>query len=282
MTQINPTASAFPFERIEAMNIQNLGTGKYAGFSSLRDRLGNAYQELASGNDYKKNTRDLRIIQAAVVTVSAIATGFTNGFAHRDKIGDEASFGLAILIVAFVERFYFVLRHGLTTTYQAGKQRFYALLCYRAIQITMIFNAAILTAWIVGLAVPAWLELWNHWSIAFHFGLALIGVQAVRDSDSVVENKMLELKAATAAQDIITAQRTAAVGNPIVLIFARIRGFFDAVGLALRLLFRRGSFAREYLSQIDAIAPPASTSSTQRRPGFVNQNPPPKAPARWI
>ena len=56
------------------MNIQNLGTGKYAGFSSLRDHLGNAYQELANGGDYKKNTRDLRIIQAAVVTVSAIAT----------------------------------------------------------------------------------------------------------------------------------------------------------------------------------------------------------------
>jgi hypothetical protein len=184
--------------------------------------------------------------------------------------------------VAFVERFYFVLRHGLTTTYQAGKQRFYALLCYRAIQITMILNGAILTAYIVGLAVPAWLELWNHWSIAFHFGLALIGVQAVRDSDAVVENQMLELKAATAAQDIITAQRTSAVGNPIVLIFARVRGFFDAVGLALRLLFRRGSFAKEYLSQIDAIAPAAIAQSTSRRPGFVNQGASPKAPARWI
>lgn len=106
--------------------------------------------------------RDLRVIQWAVVTVSAIATGFTNGFAHRDKIGDEASFILAVLIVLFVERFYFVLRHGLTSVYQAGKQRFYALLCYRAIQITMILNGAILTAYIVGLAIPAWLELWNH------------------------------------------------------------------------------------------------------------------------
>jgi hypothetical protein len=80
-------------------------------------------------------------------TISAIATGFTNGFAHRDRIGDEASFGLALLIVLFVERFYFVLRHGLTSVYQAGKQRFYALLCYRGIQITMILNGAILTAY---------------------------------------------------------------------------------------------------------------------------------------
>ena len=249
------------------MNFQNLTPGKYADVAS---RLGNAYQQIAGGTDYKKNVRDLRVIQWAVVTISAIATGFTNGFAHRDRIGDEASFGLAILIVLFVERFYFVLRHGLTSVYQAGKQRFYALLCYRGIQCTMILNGAILTAYIVGLEVPAWLQLWNHWSIAFHFALALVGVQAVRDSDSVVENHILELKGATAAQDIITAQRTAAVGNPIVLIFAKVRGFFDAIGLALRLLFRSGSFAKEYLEQIDAIMPKVTGSPAPRKPGFVN------------
>src|SRR5262245_40955343 len=263
------------------MNILNRGQFENFG-AGLRDRIGNAYHQIASGNDYLKNTRDLRVIQWAVVTVSAIATGFTNGFAHRDRIGDEASFALAVLIVAFVERFYFVLRHGLTTVYQAGKQRLYALLCYRGIQITMILNAAILAAYIVGLEVPAWLQTWNHWSIAFHFGLALIGVQAVRDSDSVVENQMLELKAPTAAQDIITAHRACAVGNPIVLITARIRGFFDAAWLAVRLLFRRGSFAKEYLSQIDAIAPATVTQAVTRRPGFTSQNPPPKAPAPWI
>jgi hypothetical protein len=93
---------------------------------------------------------------------------------------------------------------------------------------------------------------------------------------------MLELKAATAAQDIITAQRTSAVGNPIVLITVRVRGFFDAAWLAFRLLFRRGNFAKEYLSQIDALAPGyQSTQAVQRRPGFVNQSPP-KAPAPWI
>jgi len=98
----------------------------------------------------------------------------------------------------------------------------------------------------------------------------------------VVENQMLELKAATAAQDIITAQRTSAVGNPIVLITVRVRGFFDAAWLAFRLLFRRGNFAKEYLSQIDALAPGyQSTQAVQRRPGFVNQSPP-KAPAPWI
>jgi hypothetical protein len=276
------------------VNIQNLNRGYFSAVgSNLRDRLGNAYEWIAAGSDYKKNTRDLRIIQAAVVTVSAIATGFTNGYAHRDRIGDEASFGLAVLIVAFVERFYFVLRHGLTTTYQAGKQRFYALLCYRAIQITMILNGAILTAYIVSLAVPAWLELWNHWSIAFHFGLALIGVQAVRDSDAVVENQMLELKAATARQDIVTLRKAAAIGSPLALLSARVRGIFDAIALSFRLLWSSGGFSKKYIEQINQIATeqygyldalptsvPATTSPAPRKPGFVSQSP--KAPARWI
>ena len=103
------------------MNIHNLGTGKYADFTS---RLGNAYQQIAGGNDYRKNTRDLRVIQWAVVTISAVATGFTNGYAHRDRIGDEASFFLALLIVAFVERFYFVLRHGLTSVTKPANSAF--------------------------------------------------------------------------------------------------------------------------------------------------------------
>ena len=90
------------------------------------------------------------------------------------------------------------------------------------------------------------------------------------------------MKAATAAQDIITAQRTSAIGNPLVLITAWVRSFFDAVGLALRLLFRRGNFAKEYLSQIDAITPTATAQSVQRRPGFISQNPGPKSGRNWI
>src|SRR5262245_39725899 len=81
-----------------------------------------------------------------------------------------------------------------------------------------------------------WLMFWNHWSIACHFALALIGVAAVRDADAVVENRMLELKASTARQDIITARKTSAIGNPLVLIFAKLRGFVDAISLAVRLL----------------------------------------------
>jgi hypothetical protein len=266
------------------MNIQNLNPGKYSGFSSLRDRIGNAYERIAAGVDSKNNENNLRIIQAAVVTVSAISTGFTNAYAHRERIGDYAAFGLALLIVVFVERFYFVLRHGLTTTYKAGKQRFYAMVCYRAIQISMILNATILSAWIVGFGVPPWLDWWNHWSIVVHFSLALIGVQAVRDSDSVIENRMLELKAATARQDLVTARKAAAIGSPLALIAAKTRGFFDAIALSFRLLFSRSGFSKKYMQEINQVAaeqythidalPSAQTTQvlpTQRRPGFVNQ-----------
>lgn len=275
------------------MNEQNLTRGSFT--SSLRDRIGNAYESIAGSDAYKRNDNQLRIIQVAVITVSAAATGFVNAFAHRERIGDFLALVLAVLIVAFVERFYFVLRDGLTTTYQAGKQRFYALLCYRAIQITMILNAAILCAWIVGLDIPWWLAWWNHWSIAVHFALALVGVQSVRDSDSVIENRMLELKAATARQDLITARKAMAIGSPLTLIAAKTRGFFDSLGLSFRLLFSGGGFSKKEMEQLrqiedeqysylDALpdARPTTTLPAQRRPGFVSEDTSPKASRNWI
>jgi hypothetical protein len=108
--------------------------------------------------------------------------------------------------------------------------------------------------WIIRLSPPEWLLWYNHYSLAIHFAAALIGVSAVRDSDAVVENRMLELKAETARQDLITAQKSAAIGSPLVLIFAKVRGFFDSVSLAFRLLFRRTGFAKNYVEQIDQIA----------------------------
>jgi len=65
---------------------------------------------------------------------------------------------------------------------------------------------------------------------------------------------MLELKAATVAQDSVTAQKAAAIGSPLVLFAVKTRGFFDAGSLAVRLLFRSGSFSKDYLADIDAIA----------------------------
>lgn len=188
-------------------------------------------------------------------------------------------------VVVFVERFYFVLRDGLTQSYTSGKQRFYAQVCYRVIQASMILNATILTAWIVGFTVPPWLEWWNRWSIVVHFSLALLGVQAVRDSDAVTENRMLELKAATARQDIITIRKAAAFGSPFALLAARLRGVFDAIALSFRLLFSGGGFSKKFLAQINQVAAeqyghldalpsqPTQVFQTQRRPGFVDQSP---------
>jgi hypothetical protein len=155
----------------------------------------------------------------------------------------------------------------------------------------MVLNAALLCAWIVGVEIPPWLMFWNHWSIACHFALALIGVAAVRDADAVVENRMLELKAETARQDIITARKTSAIGNPLVLLFAKLRGFIDAISLAVRLLFRGGGFAKDYVNQIETIAQTQyshlnriSVPFGQNFPRPVSRFPgsptPPKGPAR--
>src|SRR5262245_700792 len=278
------------------MTTLNLNRGQVSDFAhNVRDRVGNAYEQLAGTDTYKRNDNQLRIIQVAVVIVSAVATGFTNAFAHRERIGDAGAGVLALLIIVFVERFYFVLRDGLTNTYTSGKQRFYAMICYRVIQASMVLNATILTAWIVGFPVPWWLDWWNHWSIVCHFALALLGVQAVRDSDAVVENKMLELKAATARQDIVTIRKGAAFGSPLALLAARVRGFFDSVSLSFRLLFSGGGFSKKFMEQINQVAreqyghldavttaPPAS-SILPRRPGFVaSQDRGPNSPRNWI
>ena len=77
---------------------------------------------------------------------------------------------------------------------------------------------------------------------------------AVRDSDAVIENRMLELKAETARQDLVTARKAAAIGNPIVLLFAKLRGYFDACALAFHLLRRKDEFAKSYADRIDMVA----------------------------
>jgi hypothetical protein len=171
-----------------------------------------------------------------VTLASACATGFVNAFAHRERLGWVGASLLAILIMGFVEKFYFALRHGLTTIYKSRKQRFFASLSYRALQISMILNAGILCAWVVGSALPESLRLWNQYSIVVHFSLALIGVSAVRDSDAVVEDRIRKLKAEAVQEDILTTRRAAINDNPLVLAAARLRGFLDGMSLAVNLL----------------------------------------------
>jgi hypothetical protein len=263
-------------------------------YQAARDRvigaIDNAYDRLAATDDYKRNANNLKVIQVCVVTVSAAATGIVNSIAHVSRLGWPLAILLAAAVTGFVEGFYFVLRHGLTAVYKSGKQRLYAMICYRAIQATMILNLALLCSYIVGFSVPPWLNLWNHWSIVCHFTLALIGVSLVRDSDSVVANRMLELKAETARQDLITSRRAAAIGSPVVLVFANLRGFFDSISIAFRLLFRGGGFAKSYIEQVETIAKTQyshlddiTTPHGQPFPRSVTNFPgssPPKGPAQ--
>lgn len=98
---------------------------------------------------------------------------------------------------------------------------------------------------------PSQLSWWYRWSIAVHFALALVGVILIRDADAVIENRMLELKAQTARQDIITTRKAAALGNALVLVSAKLRGFFHAWGLAWSFLWKKGTPAADILKQLD-------------------------------
>jgi hypothetical protein len=206
------------------------------GPSGIGSRIENIYERIAGSDDYQRNDRSLKLIQFCVITVSAVATGCANAFVHKNRIGWVGAGLLAVLIIGFVERFYFTLRHGLQTTYKSGTQRLAAMLSYRALQITMILNAAVLCVWIAGETMPMLLESWNRYSIAIHFMLALLGVTAVRDSDDVATHKRLELKAETARQDLLTLRKATMLGNPLVLGAAKLRGFLDGVRLARELL----------------------------------------------
>jgi len=213
-----------------------LDLNKADGPSGIGSRIENIYEWIAGNDDYQRNDRSLTLIQFCVITVSAVATGCVNAFAHKNRIGWVGAGLLAILIIGFVEKFYFTLRHGLQTTYKSGTQRLAAKLCYRVIQITVTLNAAVLCVWIAGETMPPLLEKWNRWSIVVHFMLALLGVTAVRDSDAVATHRRLELKAETARQDLMTLRKATMLGNPLVLFAAKLRGFLDGVRLARELL----------------------------------------------
>jgi len=235
-------------------NVLRLNLNKDDGSSGIGSRIENIYERIAGNDDYQRNDRSLTLIQFCVITVSAVGTGCVNAFAHKDRIGWIGAGLLAVLIIGFVEKFYFTLRHGLQTTYKSGAQRLAAKLCYRVIQITITLNAAVLCVWIAGETMPPLLEKWNRWSIVIHFTLALLGVTAVRDSDAVATHRRLELKAETTRQDLVTLRKATMLGNPLVLFAAKLRGFLDGVRLARELLGDKpGCSSRKHSSQTDGI-----------------------------
>jgi hypothetical protein len=171
-----------------------------------------------------------------VILKSAISTGCVNAFAHRERLGWIGASLLAVLIMGFVEKFYFTLRHGLMTVYRSRKQRFVARLSYRLIQLTLILNATILCTWVTGMAMPDLLSIYNRHSIAVHFALALLGVAAVRDYDSKAETRIREMKADASEYDLLTIRRSAASNHMLLLVAARLRGWLDGISLAFQML----------------------------------------------
>ncbi len=209
-----------------------LNLNKDDGPSGIGARIENIYERIAGADDYQRNDRSLTLIQFCVITVSAVATGCVNAFAHKNRIGWIGAGLLAILIIGFVEKFYFTLRHGLQTTYKSGT----------------------LCVWITGETMPPLLESWNRYSIVIHFMLALLGVTAVRDSDAVATHRRLELKAEAARQDLVTLRKATMLGNPLVLFAAKLRGFLDGVRLARELIVDKpGRSSSERPSQSDGI-----------------------------
>jgi hypothetical protein len=69
-------------------------------------------------------------------------------------------------------------------------------------------------------------QVWSRYSIALHFALALLGVSAVLDNDAVNENRIRELKAEAAGEDIVTIRRAAVSDNPFLLLAAKARQSF--------------------------------------------------------
>jgi hypothetical protein len=145
---------------------------------------------------------------------------------------------LAAILIGFVEAFYFTLRHGLASVYK-GSQRFAATTCYWIIKITMILNMSLLCVWIVGQEPPQFLLTWNHWSIAVHGALALIGVAWVSDTDWIVADHIKRLKVTNTEENIQALRESVRNGSALIIGAAKIRGHMDAAAEAFHLIFRR-------------------------------------------
>ena len=106
----------------------------------------------------------------------------------------------------------------------------------------------------------------------------------MRDSNPVVAHRILELKAETAKQDLITLRKAAMFGNPLVLFAAKLRGLLDGVRLARELLSGKADLPAGYASQIGEIKShevhhrpsrhpkPLSSLDNERPPGILGDD----------
>jgi hypothetical protein len=219
----------------------------------MRGKATDTYSTLASSDSYRRVSGRLKLIDLCAATLAAISTAYANGFSHTARIGITGAVVLALLTFAIVEFSTFTLEDGLRETFKGGTQRLLANLTYWAIRATMIANGALLSCFIAGVTPPAQLRFWSHWSFAFHLGVGLVLIPLIRNSDPVTAHRMLTLKAETAHADLVTTRKSAAIGNPVVLAAARVRGFFDALALAWSLLWQRSGFAAKYAAEVNRL-----------------------------
>ncbi len=219
----------------------------------MRGKAANAYDTLASSDSYRRVSGRLKLIDLCAATLAAISTAYANGYSHTARIGMAGATVLALLAFAIVEFSTFTLEDGLRETFKGGTQRLLANLTYWAIRATMVANGALLSCFIAGVTPPAQLRFWSHWSFAFHLAVGLVLIPLIRNADPVTAHRMLELKAETAHADLVTTRKSAAIGNPVVLASARVRGFFDALALAWSLLWQKNGFAAKYAAEVDKL-----------------------------
>jgi hypothetical protein len=217
--------------------------------------LQSRYEALAQSDTYKTVDGRLKIITWSVATISALSTAYSNGYSHRNAIGLAWAVILAVLTLSIVEGSLYTLELGLRTTFKGGTQRTLAWLGKWIIKITMIGNAMYLCCKIAVVESPAWLSFWNRWSFAVHFGIGLILIPMIRDSDPVVANRMLSLRAETAQADMVIARLAGALASPFAMFGTRLRGWIDGFKLGWRLAINRQGFSpSNYVTNLNALA----------------------------
>jgi len=218
----------------------------------MRQQLKNAYDRLEKMSAQVWNSRALFIASIALTTLSAIATAYVNAMVHRKVIGLWPAIGIAVLIFFVAEGTLLIANHGLLNVYTNNRQRFWATIAYWAIKIAMWLNIAILCCRLGEVPLPYWLAFWNKWSIALHAGIGLILIDLIRNSDSVKQFKMAQLRAATAEQDALTARMLKSYSSWLIWASA-LRGTIDGLSGALKILWISSGFPKQIAERIQNV-----------------------------
>ena len=220
----------------------------------MKKPIQSAYEKLALSQPYQRVDFKLKLITWTTATISAVATAYGNGLSHKETIGVKAAWALGVGIFLLVEFSLYTLEQGLRETFKGGTQRALATVGKWIIKVTMVANAAWMCCKIAGAPVPELLSLWNKWSFVIHFGIGLLLIPAIRDADPVVASRMLQLRAETAQEDQIISRLATALASPFPMVGVRLRGWFDSMALAWRLLRNPQGFdTKEYRDNLNQL-----------------------------